>query len=41
MGFPNISGTVLGGPHYEDASILGSILGTPSLGKDHMKATLN
>ena len=32
-GLPKIRGTVLGGPHNKDYSILGSILGSPYLGK--------
>ena len=32
-GFPNIMGTLFGGPHNKDFSILGSILGYPYFGK--------
>ena len=32
-GFPKIRGTFSGGPHIQDSSILGSILGSPYLGK--------
>ena len=32
-GFPKIRGTCLGGPHNKDSSVLGSILGSPYLGK--------
>ena len=32
-GFPKISGTLFGGPHNKDYSILGSILGSPYFGK--------
>ena len=32
-GFPKIRGTFLGGPYSQDYSILGSILGSPFLGK--------
>ena len=31
-GFPKIKGILLGGPYTEDCSMLGSILGSPSLG---------
>ena len=31
--FPQVRGTVLGGPNIKDYSILGSILGFPYLGK--------
>ena len=33
LGFPKIMGTILGDPHNKDSSILGSILGSPCLGK--------
>ena len=32
-GFPKIRGTLLGGPHNKDYSILGSILGSRNFGK--------
>ena len=32
-GFPKIRGTLFGGPHNKDYSILGSILGSPYFGK--------
>ena len=32
-GFPEIRGTLFGGPHNKDYSILGSILGSPNFGK--------
>ena len=32
-GFPKIRGTLLGGPHNKDYSILGSIVGSPDFGK--------
>ena len=32
-GFPKVRGTFFGGPHNKDYSILGSILGSPLLGK--------
>ena len=32
-GFPKIWGTLIGGPHNKDYSILGSILGSPNFGK--------
>ena len=32
-GFPKIRGTLFGDPHIKDYSILGSILGSPYLGK--------
>ena len=32
-GFPKIKGTLFGGTHIEDYSILGSILGYPNFGK--------
>ena len=32
-GFPKIRGTLIGGPHNKDYSILGSILGSPNFGK--------
>ena len=32
-GFPKIKGTLFGGPHNKDYSILGSILGSPYFGK--------
>ena len=32
-GFPEIRSTLLGGPYNKDYSILGSILGSPYLGK--------
>ena len=31
-GFPKIRGTLIGGPHNKDYSILGSILGSPDFG---------
>ena len=31
--FPKIRGTLFGGPHNKDYSILGSILGSPNFGK--------
>ena len=32
-GFPKIRGTIFGGPHNKDYSMLGSILGSPYFGK--------
>ena len=32
-GFPKIRGTLLGGPHIKDYSILGFIMGSPYFGK--------
>ena len=32
-GFPKIRGTILGGPYNKDCNILGSVLGSPYLGK--------
>ena len=32
-GFPKIRGTLFGGPYNKDYSVLGSILGSPYLGK--------
>ena len=32
-GFPEIRGTLFGGPNNKDYSILGSILGSPDFGK--------
>ena len=37
-GFPKLRGTLFGGPHNKDYSILGSILGSTILGNYHLVA---
>ena len=38
LGFPKIRGTLFGGSHNKDCNILGSILGSPCLGKLQAKS---
>ena len=40
-GFPKLGGTLFGGPHNKDYSILGSILGSPYFGKLPNHAEVN